>query len=129
MFTRLEGPEAIGCFPGMETTLYKFKFVLSTNEWEEENPGYFQLDPEHFPVLLQTERTNLDFDTAIQGIEANQSLIFLREKDETHFLEYDTAGNIAWRHKESTPGIISLAVGKQFEANEVGIISPDQFKS
>ena len=84
---------------------------------------------EHFPVLLQTERTNLDFDTAIQGIEANQSLIFLREKDETHFLEYGTAGNIAWRHKESTPGIISLAVGKQFEANEVGIISPDQFKS
>ena len=125
VFTRLEGPEAIGCFPGVETTLYKFKFVLSTNELEEENPGYFQLDPEHFPVLVQTERTNLDFDTAIQGIEANQSLIFLREKDETHFLEYDAAGNIAWRHKESTPGIISLAVGKQFEANEVGIISPD----
>ena len=125
VFTRLEGSEAIGCFPGMEYTLYKFHFDLSTEELQEEHPGYFQVDPQYNPVLVQTERTNLEFDTAIQGIEASKSLIFLHGKDETHILEYDATGNISWRHKESTPGIISLAVGKEFEANEVGIISPD----
>ena len=125
VFTHLGGPEAIGCFPGMESTLHKFHFALSSEELQEENPGYFQVDPQYNPVLVQTERTNLEFDTSIQGIEANQSLIFLHGKNETHFLEYDATCNISWRHKESTPGIISLAVAKQFESNEVGVISPD----
>ena len=56
---------------GNNTIQYKFKIVLSTEELQEESPGYFQLDPQYCPVLVQTERTNLDFDTAIQGIEAS----------------------------------------------------------